>query len=72
MLGAHFGQQFRPLVAFKAMWWFTTRKGGINADNLKRLLGFGSNGIVWNWLQKLRRCTIRQNRERLSGRVEID
>ena len=27
---------------FKAMWWFTTRKSGINAINLKDLLGLGS------------------------------
>ncbi|MBW1866232.1 MAG: IS1595 family transposase [Deltaproteobacteria bacterium] len=57
---------------FKAMWWFTTRKSGINAVNLKELLGFGSYGTAWNWLQKLRRCTIRQAREKLSGRVEVD
>jgi transposase-like protein len=57
---------------FKAMWWFTTRKSGINAVNLKELLGFGSYGTAWTWLQKLRRCTIRQNREKLSGRVEVD
>jgi hypothetical protein len=57
---------------FKAMWWFTTRKSGINAVNLKELLGFGSYGTAWCWLQKLRRCTIRQDREKLSGRVEVD
>ena len=57
---------------FKAMWWFTTRKSGVNAVNLKELLGFGSYGTAWTWLQKLRRCTIRQNREKLSGRVEVD
>jgi hypothetical protein len=57
---------------FKAMWWFTTRKTGINATNLKALLGFGSYGTAWCWLQKLRRCTIRQDREKLSGRVEVD
>ena len=44
---------------FKAMWWFTTRKSGINAVNLKELLGFGSYGTAWCWMQKLRRCTIR-------------
>ena len=32
---------------FKAMWWFTTRKSGINAVNLKELLGFGSYGTAW-------------------------
>ena len=57
---------------FKAMWWFTTRKSGVNAVNLQELLGFGSYNTAWAWLQKLRRCTIRQNREKLSGTVEVD
>jgi hypothetical protein len=57
---------------FKAMWWFTTRKSGVNAVNLKALLGFGSYGTAWSWLQKLRRCTIVDGRQKLSGRVEVD
>ena len=57
---------------FKAMWWFTTRKSGLNAVNLQELLGFGSYQTAWTWLQKLRRCTIRDHREKLSGRVEVD
>jgi len=57
---------------FKAMWWFTTRKSGVNAVNLKELLGFGSYGTAWCWMQKLRRCTIRIDREKLNGRVEVD
>jgi len=57
---------------FKAMWWFTTRRSGVNAVNLKELLGFGSYGTAWHWLQKLRRCTIRKDREKLSERVEVD
>ena len=54
------------------MWWFTTRKSGVNAVNLKALLGFGSYGTAWSWLQKLRRCTIVTDREKLNGRVEVD
>ena len=54
------------------MWWFTTRKSGVNAVNHKELLGLDSYGTAWPWLQKLRRCTIRQDREKLSGRVEVD
>jgi hypothetical protein len=57
---------------FKAMWWFTTRKSGINAVKLKELLGFGSYGTGWTWLQKLRRCNISDEGERLAGRVEVD
>ena len=63
----------KPIIYwFKAMWWFTTRRSGINAVNLKELLGLGSYGTAWTWLQKLRRCTIRHEREKLSGRVEVD
>jgi len=63
----------KPLRAwFKAMWWFTTRKSGVNAVNLKDLLGLGSYNTAWRWLQKLRSCTIRKGRERLSGHVEVD
>jgi transposase-like protein len=66
-------QTKKPLrLWFKAMWWFTTRKSGVNAINLKDLLGFGSYDTAWHWLQKLRHCTIRKGREKLSGRVEID
>ena len=57
---------------FKAMWWFTTRKAGVNAVNLKDLLGLGSYHTAWTWLQKLRRCSIRKGREKLSGVVEVD
>jgi hypothetical protein len=63
----------KPIIYwFKAMWWFTTRRSGVNAVNLKELLGFGSYDTAWHWLQKLRRCTIRKDREKLSGRVEVD
>ena len=57
---------------FKAMWWFTTRKAGVNAVNLQDLLGLGSYHTAWGWLQKLRNCTIRKDREKLSGKVEAD
>ena len=44
--------------------------------NVSSLNGDSDNGFAfgtaWCWLQKLRRCTIRQNREKLSGRVEVD
>ena len=57
---------------FKAMWWFTTRKTGVNAVNLQQLLSFGSYETAWKWLHKLRRCTIRKHREKLSSCVEVD
>jgi len=57
---------------FKAMWWFTTRKSGINAVTLKELLGFGSYSTAWVWLHKLRSCTLCTERKKLSGTVEVD
>lgn len=63
----------KPITSwFKAMWWFTTRKSGVNAVNLQSLLGLGSYTTAWCWLQKLRSCTIRTGREKLSGSVEVD
>ena len=63
----------RPLTLwFKAMWWFTTKKSGFNAVDLQNYLGLGSYTTAWSWLQKLRRCTIRSDREKLSGKIEAD
>jgi transposase-like protein len=56
---------------FKAMWWFTTTKSGISACNLENLLGI-SYPTAWTWLQKLKRCCVRDEREPLSGEVEVD
>jgi hypothetical protein len=70
MAGTIMDSSKKPITYwFKAMWWFTTRKSGINALNLKELLCFGSCATAWMWLQKLRRCTIRQDREKLSGKL---
>ena len=54
------------------MWWFTTRKSGVSAVNLQELLGLGSYNTAWAWLQKIRRCTVRKDRGKLSHRVEVD
>jgi transposase-like protein len=63
----------KPLVLwFKAMWWFTTRKSGVNAINLQDLLGFGSYNTAWLWLHKLRTCTVRRERGKLTGTIETD
>jgi len=39
--------------------------------SLQDLLGC-SNVTAWSWLQKLRQCTIRKGREKLSGKVEVN
>ena len=57
---------------FKTLWWFTTRKSGVNGVNPKELLGLGSYHTAWCWLQKLRRCTIGKDRKKLAGCVEVD
>jgi transposase-like protein len=63
----------KPLrVWFKALWWFSTRKSGVSAVELKELLGLGSYQTAWTWLQKLRTCTIFPERGALSGDVEAD
>ena len=54
------------------MWWFTTRKTGFIAVNLKELLGLGSYRTAWTWLHKVRNCTIRQEREQLLEFVEAN
>lgn len=63
----------KPLTTwFRAMWWFVTRKSGVNAVNLQQLLGLGSYKTAWNWLQKLRSCTVCADRFPLSGIIEAD
>ena len=57
---------------FKAMWYVTSQKQGVNALGLQRVLGLRSYQTAWTWLHKLRRAMVRPRRERLSGRVEVD
>lgn len=62
----------KPLkLWFKAIWKMTSTKSGVSATNLSRLLGI-SYPTAWTWLQKLKRCTINPDREKLSGTVEVD
>lgn len=63
----------KPLTLwFKALWWFSTRKGSVSATALKDLLGLGSYQTAWCWLQKLRTCTVFTDRSKLSGTIEVD
>ena len=34
------------------VWWFTTRKTGVNAVNRQHLLGLGRYATAWKWHQK--------------------
>ena len=71
--GTIFDRTRTPLtVWFAACWHFATGKDGISALSLKRTLGFGSYQTVWAILHRLRSVLVRPDRERLSGKVEVD
>lgn len=57
---------------YRAMWWMTNQKTGINAMGLQRLLGLSGYETAWSMLHKLRRAMIRPGREQLSDDVEVD
>lgn len=52
-------------VWFRAMWQITSRKNGISALGLQRVLGLGSYKTAWAMLHKLRRAMVRPGRDRL-------
>ena len=56
---------------FRAIWWITNQKSGVNAVGLQRLLGLGSYKTAWTCLHKLRRAMVRANRERLAGKGAV-
>ena len=63
----------KPLrMWFRAMWELAVRKGGINACELQRLMGFGSYETAWSWLHKLRRAMRARPSTRLTGNVVAD
>jgi len=63
----------KPLrLWFRALWEMTARKNGISAKDLQRILGFGSYETAWVWMQKLRRCMVRQGRPQLEGHIVVD
>jgi len=55
-----------------AMWLFATQKDGMSAKSLQANLGINSYRSAWLLLQKLRVAMIREDREPLSGLVEVD
>jgi len=57
---------------FAAMWFLTSQKDGASALGLQRILGLSSYQTAWTWLHKLRRAMVRPDRDRLSGRIEVD
>jgi transposase-like protein/Zn ribbon nucleic-acid-binding protein len=59
-------------VWFRAVFEISSRKNGISAKELQRILGFGSYKTAWSWLHKLRTALVRPGREPLAQAVQID
>ena len=57
---------------FRAVFEISSRKNGISAKELQRIMGFGSYKTAWTWLHKLRAALVRPGREPLGQHVEID
>src|SRR5262249_58472464 len=57
----------KPLkVWFRAVFEISTRRTGISAMDLQRILGFGSYRTAGSWLHKLRAALRRRERDALS------
>jgi len=68
--GTLFHRTQKPLkLWFRAMWEIASRKNGINACELQRLMGFASYGTAWTWLHKLRRAMAGRTKGALDGEV---
>jgi Zn ribbon nucleic-acid-binding protein len=59
-------------VWFRAVFEISTRRTGISAKDLQRILGFGSYRTAWTWLHKLRAAMVRSDSESLGPFVQID
>jgi transposase-like protein len=59
-------------VWFAAIWYITNQKHGVSALGLQRVLGLGSYETAWAMLHRLRRAMVRNERDKLSGEVEVD
>jgi transposase-like protein/Zn ribbon nucleic-acid-binding protein len=63
----------KPLkMWFRAVFEISSRKNGISAKELQRIMGFGSYETAWTWLHKLRAALVRPNRQPLAKNVQID
>jgi hypothetical protein len=47
---------------FRAVFEISTRRTGISAMDLMRIMGFGSYKTAWTWLHKLRAALVRPER----------
>jgi hypothetical protein len=63
----------KPLkMWFRAIFEISTRRTGISAKDLQRIMGFGSYETAWTWLHKLRSAMGRSASEPLGPFVEMD
>jgi len=63
----------KPLKTwFRAIFEISTRRTGISAKDLQRIMGFGSYKTAWTWLHKLRAAMVRPQREALGPFVQMD
>jgi transposase-like protein len=57
---------------FRAVFEISTRRTGISAKDLQRIMGFGSYKTAWSWLHKLRAAMVRSDSEPLGPFVQLD
>ena len=64
----------KPLkMWFRAVFEISTRRTGISAKDLQRIMGFGSYKTAWSWLHKLRTAMVRSDdSEPLGPFVQVD
>lgn len=71
--GTIFDKTRTPLKVWLAgAWYVTNQKQGVSALGLQRVLGLNSYQTAWAMLHRLRRAMVRQGREQLKGKVEVD
>ena len=71
--GTIFHKSTKPLfIWYRAMWWMVAQKNGVSAKGLQKILGIGNYQTSWTWLHKFRRLMVFNNRNKLSGIVEVD
>ena len=63
----------KPLkMWFRAVFEISTRRTGISAKDLQRIMGFGSYKTAWSWLHKLRAALPGEEAEPLGPFVQMD
>jgi ISXO2 transposase-like protein len=64
--------QEAPEDVVRAVFEISTRRTGISAKDLQRIMGFGSYKTAWTWLHKLRAAMVRPDREPLGPFAQVD